>query len=75
GIGEGGAVATLFSESNGRLLVEVKPEDGAALEELFVGLPLVEIGAVSADGRLVVELDGESVIDLGVDALVGAWKG
>ncbi len=74
GIGDGGAVATLFSESNGRLLVEVTPEDAAALEELFAGLPLAEIGTVSTDGRLVVELGGESVIDLNVAALVAAWK-
>jgi len=73
--GELSPVEALFSESNGRLLVEVTPEDTAALEELFVGLPLVEIGAVSADRRLVVELGGESVIDLAVEKLVEAWKG
>ncbi|MBI3957545.1 MAG: phosphoribosylformylglycinamidine synthase, partial [Chloroflexi bacterium] len=74
-IGEGGPVATLFSESNGRLLVEVRAEDATALEELFAGLPLVAIGVVSAETRLVVELGEESVIDLGVEELVCAWKG
>ena len=41
----------------------------------IVGLPLAEIGAVSADKRLVVELEGEPVIDLAVEQLVQAWKG
>ncbi len=73
--GELSPLELLFSESNGRLLVEVKPEDAAALEELFAGLPLAEIGTVSAEGRLVVELGGERVIDGAVEELVKAWKG
>ena len=67
-------VELLFSESNGRLLVEVRAEDAAAFEELFAGLPLAEIGAVSAEEKLVVELGGTPVIDVAVDRLVEAWK-
>jgi len=73
-IGEGGGAIALYSESNGRLLVEVRPEDAPALEEFFAGLPLAAIGTVGTDGRLVVELEGTRVIDVGVDQLVGAWK-
>jgi len=72
--GDGGPVTTLFSESNGRLLVEVRPEDAPALEKLFVGLPLTQIGAVSAEARLVVESEGKRVIDGNVEQLVGVWK-
>ena len=68
-------VATLFSESNGRLLVEVRPEDAPALEKLFVGLPLTKIGAVSAEVRLVVKSEGKRVIDVDVEQMLGAWKG
>jgi len=70
-----GPAETLFSESNGRLLVEVRPEDAPALEALFAGLPLAAIGTVSAEARLVVELGGAPVVDLVIDQLVGAWKG
>ncbi|MGB5051761.1 MAG: AIR synthase-related protein, partial [Caldilineaceae bacterium] len=73
--GELSPAEALFSESNGRLLVEVRPEDAAAIEELFAGLPLVEIGTVTTAGRLVVELEGGPVIDLAVEELVRAWKG
>ncbi|RLT32091.1 MAG: phosphoribosylformylglycinamidine synthase subunit PurL [Chloroflexi bacterium] len=73
--GDLSAVEVLFGESNGRLLVEVRPEDASALEALFAGLPLSEIGAVSTEGRLVVELEEGSVLDLAVEQLVSAWKG
>jgi len=73
-IEDGGGAIALFSESNGRLLAEVTPEDAATFEGFFAGLPLAEIGTVSAEARLVVELGGESVIDLAVEKLVDAWK-
>lgn len=36
----------LFSESNSRFLVEVRPEDAARFEEIFSGLPCALIGEV-----------------------------
>ncbi|HBO87609.1 MAG TPA: phosphoribosylformylglycinamidine synthase, partial [Verrucomicrobia bacterium] len=43
-----GAVTALFSESNSRFLVSVKPDDAAVFESLFAGLPLILIGRVNA---------------------------
>ena len=40
------ATIALFSESNSRFVISVKPEDQAALETLFEGLPLQLIGEV-----------------------------
>jgi phosphoribosylformylglycinamidine synthase len=64
----------LFSESLGRLLLEVAPEQAAAFESALAGLPLVALGTVSDSGRLQVTLGGDSLIDLPVDQLVAAWK-
>src|SRR5262249_6195181 len=44
-IGEGLMdAARLFSESPTRFVMEVRPDDGKALKEVFAGLPLVKIG-------------------------------
>jgi phosphoribosylformylglycinamidine synthase len=69
----------LFSESNGRLLMEVAPEDVAALEAHFQGQALIPLGRVTDDGRLTVlggrgDDGGETVIDAPVHDLVKAWK-
>ncbi len=39
-------VVWLFSESNGRVLVEVSPKDAAQFEALFQGLPCARVGEV-----------------------------
>jgi phosphoribosylformylglycinamidine synthase len=65
----------LYSESNGRLLIEVAEDDAAAFEVAMDGARVVRLGHVAADGRLVI-LRGERVlVDVGVDRLVRAWKG
>jgi phosphoribosylformylglycinamidine synthase subunit PurSL len=64
----------LFSESNGRLLLEVAPEHADALEAHFQGQVLLPLGQVTADDRLRIQFQGESVADLAVDQLVAAWK-
>src|SRR3989344_2110769 len=43
------ADAILFSESQGRILVSVRPESKAAFENLYQGLTLVEIGKVGGE--------------------------
>ena len=65
----------LFSESNGRLLAEVAPEDAAAFEVHFAGLPLIVLGEVQAEARLRIVTDGAALLDLPVEDLVAAWKG
>ncbi|RIK38901.1 MAG: phosphoribosylformylglycinamidine synthase subunit PurL [Chloroflexi bacterium] len=65
----------LFSESNGRLLLEVAPEDVRAVEAHFLGQRLVRLGEVSQMPRLVIHFDGQGLVDLPVSQLVAAWKG
>jgi phosphoribosylformylglycinamidine synthase len=64
----------LFSESNGRLLLEVSPENGASVEALFAGVPLARIGTVSGDGRLDVRGEEGNVISLPLSDIERAWK-
>ena len=65
----------LFSESNGRLLLEVAPADVDALETRFAELPLAPLGAVTDAAQLVVNLGREQIFELQLDDMVSAWKG
>ena len=65
----------LFSESNGRYLVEVAPEDAAAFEGLLEGVPHGRIGATRDDGVLLVTGHGGEAFALTVDDLREAWRG
>jgi len=69
------AEALLFAESAGRFLVEVAPEDTAAFERLFVGLPCARVGTTAAHDRCIVRYRRTSVIDLTVAEISGAFKG
>ena len=64
----------LFSESNGRLLVEVAPEDAPAFEALLAEECLSRIGAVATTGRLVIREQERNVLEVPVEALANAWK-
>jgi phosphoribosylformylglycinamidine (FGAM) synthase-like enzyme/phosphoribosylformylglycinamidine (FGAM) synthase PurS component len=66
---------TLFGESVSRYLVEVAPEDAAAFEAYFAGLPCARLGQVveTAEMRLT-GLAGEEVLRLGVDEMRKAWQ-
>ncbi len=71
-----GDAARLFSESNGRYLVEVAAEHMPALEALLADLPYAAIGRVVAEPHLAIQgLQGDEVIGLGLDALRHAWRG
>jgi phosphoribosylformylglycinamidine synthase len=63
----------LFAESNGRLVIEVRPGDAAALESLLAGVPFARLGVVTSTSQLVVAVDGKTEIDLAVADLVNAW--
>jgi phosphoribosylformylglycinamidine synthase len=66
----------LFSESSARFLVEVAPENAAALEEAMRGRPVARIGHVTDDGVLRVRgLQGRVVIESSVEHLLQAWQG
>jgi phosphoribosylformylglycinamidine synthase len=68
-------IPLLFSESNGRLLIEVAEKDVPAFEACFTGQTLTWLGVVVEESRLSVGVKGASIIDLQVEQLVKAWKG
>jgi phosphoribosylformylglycinamidine synthase len=63
----------LFAESNGRLVIEVEPDDALALETQLAQVPLTRIGTVSNTPMLSIAVDGASQINLPVEQLVSAW--
>jgi phosphoribosylformylglycinamidine synthase len=67
-------LTTLFSESNGRLLVEIRPADCVAFESHFSGLPIYRIGTITTDLHLNVRFRQEAVISLPISDLVSAWN-
>ena len=65
----------LFSESNSRYVVEVKPGKYDEFAKLMLNLPFGQVGKVVADGKLTIrDKDGISVIDLDLDCLKDAWQ-
>ncbi|MBV7332966.1 phosphoribosylformylglycinamidine synthase subunit PurL [Chloroflexi bacterium TSY] len=69
------AVEYLFSESNGRLLLEVTPDDVERLEALFAGQSLVQLGRVTEQQICrITDLNGE-LINVSVGEVRHAWKG
>jgi phosphoribosylformylglycinamidine synthase len=64
----------LFSESNGRLLVEVKNGDADAFEKLMKGSTMAWIGSVVKEPRLRVKKAGKKIIDLANVETSLAWK-
>ena len=67
--------ALLFSESNGRLLLEVRTEDAAILETLLATVTLIPLGVVTVGPMLQITDGGQNLIDLSLEQLVNAWKG
>ncbi|KYH36465.1 MAG: phosphoribosylformylglycinamidine synthase II [Candidatus Bathyarchaeota archaeon B23] len=64
----------LFSESNGRLLVEVSKGRGGEFEELMGDLPHARVGWVMEGDPLVIQREGEIVVNLPLGELLEAWK-
>ena len=64
----------LFSESNGRLLVEVPPAATARFIEVMGDTPHACVGAVKEDKALTVTKDGEPLFEIDLETLIGAWK-
>ena len=67
---------TLFSESQGRVLVSVDPARADEFEKLCAGVPLGRIGRVAADeGIEITGTGGGTVVRTDVRRLLGAYKG
>ncbi|MGE7907152.1 phosphoribosylformylglycinamidine synthase subunit PurL [Peribacillus sp. NPDC094092] len=70
----GETVSELFSETQSRFLLSIKPENKAAFEALVEDA--ICIGSVTADNKLVVETSNDSkVLEADVEDLQTAWKG
>ncbi|MGA6924625.1 MAG: phosphoribosylformylglycinamidine synthase subunit PurS [Desulfosarcina sp.] len=66
----------LFSESAGRFIVTVAPDNQAALETHVAGLPAACVGRVTQAPRLTISgLNGQCLADLTVEEMKSAWKG
>jgi phosphoribosylformylglycinamidine synthase II/phosphoribosylformylglycinamidine synthase I len=70
-----GDTATLFSESVGRIVLEVAPANAQALEAALKGQPLARIGMVLEDERFRIKRDGELILETDIEALERAWRG
>jgi phosphoribosylformylglycinamidine synthase len=65
----------LFSESPTRFVLEVKPENAAALNDVFAGLPLVKVGTTVKEPRLrIAGSNGEWLVWSKLDELKEAWQ-
>jgi len=64
----------LFSESNGRLLVEVPEEHCAAFEALMGDTIFAKVGVVKEEKTLTLRKVGEVLVDLPLEELIAAWK-
>ncbi len=65
----------LFSESAGRFVVTVAPENAGAFEKFFQGLSWGHVGQVTDTGRLhMAGLAGKRLVDEPLEALRRAWK-
>jgi phosphoribosylformylglycinamidine synthase len=65
----------LFSESQGRFVVSVRPGDAAKFEAMLVGCVLARIGSVTAAPTLkVTGLSGSPVISADIATLKEAWQ-
>jgi len=69
-------VACLFAESNTRFLCEVRPNDVAAFENCFAGIPLACVGSSVTETRLQISAasGGKALIDAELDELKAAWQ-
>lgn len=65
----------LFSESQSRLLVTVRPENRQIFEELFADQPISLLGTVSNDQELqILGLQGQVLIRADINDLKEAWQ-
>ena len=73
--GVAGALAALFAEELG-LVLECRPEDLAEVEAVFAAqdVPCCRLGRSTADGRIRVRVNGETVLDEEMVTLRSWWE-
>ncbi len=65
--------ALLFSESPGRFLIEVSPENSSAFERLFEGLPVELIGKTHKGNFKILDLEGDICVNLPIEKITNAF--
>lgn len=68
------ALIALFSESNGRLLLEVPPNHADRIERHFAGVSLTKLGEVTDTDHLIVESEEGNLVSLSIPTIEQAWK-
>jgi phosphoribosylformylglycinamidine synthase len=67
--------AVMFSESAGRFIVTIDPNNRQAFENLFKGLACACIGTVTETPRFEINgFDQNALVSVSIDALKAAWK-
>lgn len=69
----GSATTALFSESQSRFIITVKPENKAAFEKIATAA--TEIGIVTDDAKLTLNGDAGVLVEGSVEEFRSAWKG
>jgi phosphoribosylformylglycinamidine synthase len=64
----------LFSESNGRLLIEVPADKTTKFENIMKDSPYSCIGVVKKESCLTITKDGVKMLELELSTLIEAWK-
>jgi phosphoribosylformylglycinamidine synthase len=65
----------LFSESQGRFVVTVRPEDSSSFEKAMAKTSFARVGNVTEEKRLVMTgLSGKRIVDIETDKLKEAWQ-
>lgn len=65
----------LFSESAGRFIITVNPDNCRQLEDMFRDLPCAEIGQVTDDTEMVMNgINGDRLLAVPLQALKEAWQ-
>ncbi len=65
----------LFSESAGRFIVTIAPQDKDVFEKLFAGLPAACVGEVIPKPQFCIDSrSGQPLVDLALEEMKAAWK-
>ncbi len=66
--------AKLFSESNSRYVIEVKPENYNEFAKIMLNVPFGQIGEIVESNSLKVSDGSKKLIEASIDELKGSWQ-
>ena len=65
----------LFSESQGRILATINPQNKKKFEKIMKGNPIKQIGQVTNNQQLIIKgLDNKVIVDLNLEKIEKAYK-